>query len=196
MPTPIITAFAGSVRRDSLNKKLVTCAAAGAKAAGADVRVIDLADYPLPIYDADLEHRDGTPAHVKTLKKLLRESHGVLIASPEYNSSISAVLKNAIDWISRPARPGDPPEAPLESFSGKVAGLLAASPGNLGGLRGLVHLRAILGNIQVIVLPEQFALVNADKAFDAAGNLIDPKQRETVERIGAKVATVAAKLMH
>ena len=195
MPTPIITAFAGSLRKDSFNKKLVACAAAGAKAAGADARIIDLADYPLPIYDGDLEEREGIPAHAKTLKKLLRESQGFLIASPEYNSSVSAALKNMIDWVSRPARPGDPPEPPLASFAGKVAGIMAASPGNLGGLRGLVHLRAILGNIQVLVIPDQIALHNAQAAFDEHGHIKDTKHRETVERIGARVATIAGKLM-
>lgn len=195
MTTPIITAFAGSLRRDSFNKKLVACAASGARAAGADVRVIDLAAYPLPIYDGDLEERDGIPANAKTLKKMLRESHGFLIASPEYNSSVSAALKNMIDWVSRPPRPGDEAEAPLASFAGKVAGIMAASPGNLGGLRGLVHLRAILGNIQVLVIPDQIALHQAQAAFDEQGNIKDPKHRETVERIGARVATVARKLM-
>jgi chromate reductase, NAD(P)H dehydrogenase (quinone) len=193
--TPIITAFAGSLRRESFNKKLVACAAAGAKAAGADVRVIDLAEFPLPIYDGDLEEREGIPAHAKSLKKLLRESHGLLISSPEYNSSVSAALKNMIDWVSRPARPGEPPEPPLASFAGKVAGIMAASPGNLGGLRGLVHLRAILSNIQVLVLPDQIALHQAQAAFDEHAQLKDPKHRETAERIGARVATVAAKLM-
>lgn len=186
-----VLAFAGSTRKGSFNKMLVQCAAAGARSGnGADVTFIDLADYPLPLFDEDLEAKGGLPDNAKKLKDLFKGHQGLLIASPEYNSSVSAVLKNAIDWISRPT--GD--AKPLEAFAGKVAGLMGASPGALGGLRGLVHLRAILGNIQVLVIPEQFALVKAHEAFDAAGNIKDAKQRETVEGIGAKVVRIASRL--
>ena len=185
-----ILAFAGSTRKDSFNKRLVQVAAGGARAQGAEVTFIDLAQFPLPLFDEDLEAREGLPENAKKLKDLFKSHQGLLIASPEYNSSVSAVLKNVIDWVTRPS--GD--ARPLEAFGGKVAGIMAASPGALGGLRGLVHLRAILGNIQVLVVPDQFALVKASDAFDANGKLKDAKQQETAEAIGAKVAKVAARL--
>lgn len=185
-----ILAFAGSTRTDSYNKKLVRLAANGARAAGAEVTIIDLRDFPLPLFDEDLEQREGLPPNGRKLKDLFLAHDGLLISSPEYNSSISAVLKNTIDWVSRPA----PGEASLACFAGKVAGLTAASPGALGGLRGLVHVRAILGNIQVLVVPEQLAVAKAHEAFNPDGTLKDPQQQKIVERIGATVATLAAKL--
>lgn len=185
-----VLAFAGSLRRDSYNKKLVAAAANGARAAGAEVTILDLASIPMPIFDEDLESRDGVHPNAMKLKALMKAHQAFLISSPEYNSSISAALKNAIDWASRPV-PGEPP---LGAFAGKVAGLMGASPGALGGLRGLVHLRAILGNIQVLVVPDQFALNHADQAFDDTGAIKDEKKRATVEGIGRKVAEVAARL--
>src|SRR5580693_4982888 len=166
---PRILAFAGSLRRESSNKKLVPIAAKGARDAGAEVTLIGLEDFPLPLFDQDLEARQRMPENGKKLKQLFIDHDGLLIASPEYNSSITAVLKNAIDWVSRPA----PNEAPLVGFKGKAAGLLSASPGALGGLRGLVHLRAILGNIGVLVLPDQIAVAKAFEAFVEDGSLKD-----------------------
>ena len=128
---PRILAFAGSTRRESFNKKLVAIAAQGAREAGAEVTLIDLKDFPLPLFDQDLEAEQGMPEIGKKLKKLFIDHDGLLIASPEYNSSFPAVLKNAIDWVSRPA-PGEPS---LVAFRGKVATLMSASPGALGGLR-------------------------------------------------------------
>src|SRR5262249_55493848 len=148
---PRILAFAGSLRKDSYNKKLVQIAVAAARRAGAEATCIDLRDYPLPIYDGDLEAASGIPDNAQKLKKLFLEHDGLLLSCPEYNSSITAVLKNTIDWVSRPL----PNEANLACFVGKIATLMSASPGALGGLRGLVHVRSILGNINVIVLPEQ-----------------------------------------
>src|SRR5688572_13699701 len=136
---PKILAFAGSTRTDSYNKKLIKIAVAGAQAAGGDVTLLDLRDYPLPIYDGDLEAEKGLPENGRRLKDIFLAHQGLLISSPEYNSSISAVLKNAIDWVSRPA----PNEPPLGCFLNKAAALMSASPGALGGLRGLVHLRSI-----------------------------------------------------
>lgn len=188
--TPKILAFAGSTRKDSYNKKLVKIAAAGAKAAGAEVTYLDLRDLPLPLYDQDLEEQEGLPANAKALKDLLISHQGLLIASPEYNSSLTAVLKNAIDWASRPS----PNEPPLAAFAGKVATIMSASPGNLGGLRGLVHLRAILGNIKVLVLPEQIAVPKAHEALNADGKLTDPKQQESVEKLGENLAKILVKL--
>ncbi|MEM9881336.1 MAG: NAD(P)H-dependent oxidoreductase [Planctomycetota bacterium] len=179
MGKPKILAFAGSLREGSFNKKLVRCAAAAAEEAGAEVTVIDLADYPLPLFDEDVEAK-GTPENATKLKAMMKPADGFLIASPEYNSSLSGALKNVIDWASRPAEG----EGRLEAFAGKAAVLMAASPGALGGLRGLVHLRAILGNIQVTVLPQQHALGGANEAFAEDGSLKDDKKAETVADLG------------
>jgi len=187
---PRILALAGSTRRDSFNHRLLTIAAAAARAAGAEVTVIRLSDYPLPLFDEDLEAAQGAPPAARELKRLMSAQDGFLIAAPEYNSSITAVLKNAIDWVSRPA----PPEPPLVAFRGKVAGLLSASPGTLGGLRGLVHVRAILGNLGVLVLPDQIAVARAHEAFTPDGALKDPQQQAAVEELGRRVAQVAARL--
>ena len=144
-----IAAFAGSTRTQSYNKILIKNAAQMAEQQGAEVTCIDLRDYPLPLYDGDLEEQDGIPENALKIRNLLRENHGILISCPEYNSAISAVLKNMIDWVSRPI-PGDPP---LVAFSGKTAALLAATPGSLAGIRTLVSVRTILGNIGMIVIP-------------------------------------------
>ncbi len=186
MPTPKLLAFAGSLRRDSFNKKLIKLAADGARAAGAEVTFIDLADFPMPIYNGDDEAASGLPANAQKLKQLFIDHHGMLIASPEYNSSISAALKNAIDWVSRPD--------PKTAFAGKTAAIMSASPGALGGLRGLVHLRAILGNINVLVIPDQLAINTAHEAFNPDGSLKDAKKLEQVKALGAKLAHTTAKL--
>jgi chromate reductase len=188
--TPRILAFAGSTRKESFNKKVLSIAAKGAKDAGAEVTLIDLKDFPLPLFDQDLEAEQGMPENGKKLKKLFIDHDGLLIASPEYNSSITAVLKNAIDWASRPA----PAEPSLVAFKGKVATLMSASPGALGGLRALVHVRAILGNIGVIVLPDQIAIAKAREAFKPDGSLADSKQQAGVEGLGRTLASFLMKL--
>lgn len=189
--TPKILAFSGSVRGGSWNRKLVRVAAAAARDAGASVTEVDLRELNLPLYDEDLEARDGLPEGAKRLKSLMTTHHGLLIASPEYNSSISAALKNAIDWASRPVA-GQPP---LEAFNDKVAVLMSTSPGALGGLRGLVHLRAILGNINVTVLPQQFALSKSHEAFDANGDIKDAKTRDIVRGLGEQLVKTLRKLL-
>lgn len=187
---PKILAFAGSTRTGSYNKKLVQIAAAGAKAAGVDVMFMDLRDFPLPLYDEDLETAEGLPPNARKLKELFIAHQGFLIASPEYNSSISGVLKNTIDWVSRPVEG----EAPLGGFTGKVASIMSASPGALGGLRGLVHVRAILGNIGVIVLPDQVAVPKAHEAFDEAGWLKESRQQASIEKLGTVTAQFLQKI--
>jgi NAD(P)H-dependent FMN reductase len=186
-----IVAFAGSVRSGSFNKKLIRIAAAGARAAGAEVTEIDLRDISMPLYDGDIERDHGLPPNVKVFKRLLIEHHGFLISSPEYNSAISGVLKNAIDWASRP----ETNEPALVAFKGKVAGLVSASPGHLGGIRGLAVLRSILSNIGVFVIPTQMAISRANDAFEPGGELKDERQQAAVESIGAEVVGIAAKLL-
>ncbi|WP_309744365.1 NAD(P)H-dependent oxidoreductase [Chamaesiphon sp. OTE_20_metabat_361] len=188
--TAKILAFAGSARKDSFNKKLVKIAAEGAKAAGAEVTYLDFRDLPLPLYDEDLETAEGLPENALKLKAMMKAHQGFLIACPEYNSSITPLLKNAIDWASRP-EPGEPS---LVCFKDKVAILMGASPGALGGLRGLVHVRSILGNIGVLVLPDQKAIGNAHQAFDEHGQLKDELQQVAIAQLGNKLVTVTSLL--
>ncbi len=190
MPRPRILAFAGSVRAGSYNARLVHIAADGARAAGAEVTVLHLKDYPLPLLDEDLERQQGTPENAAKLKQLFLDHDGLLIASPEYNSSITPLLKNTIDWISRPAEG----ETMLAAYQHKVAAIMAASPGGLGGLRGLVHVRSILSSIGVIVLPDQIAVPQAFEAFDDQGQLRDEKQHARVQSLGKSVAQIVTKL--
>lgn len=181
---PRILALAGSLRAGSFNRRILAVAADGARAAGADVTRIDLRDFPLPVYDADLESASGLPPAALALKERFRAAEGLLVASPEYNSAISGTLKNAFDWVSRPA----PGEKPLACFKGKVAALCAASTGALGGIRGLASVRLILGNLGVVLLPDQVALPKAAEAFDDDGNVVDPARRKSLMELGAALA--------
>jgi len=185
-----ILAFAGSTRRESLNKKLVKAAAERVESAGVEVTVIDLRDYPLPLYDGDLEEEEGLPENALLLKELMKDHQGFLISSPEYNSSISAVLKNTIDWASRPMQG----ESSLEAFRGKVAGLLSASPGAFGGLRGLVTVRSILGNIGVHVIPTQVSVGKAYEAFAEDGSLQDEGLEKRLTGMAKEFANCVTKL--
>src|SRR5947209_1088379 len=185
-----VLAFAGSLRTDSLNKKLARAAARFVEEAGAEVTLIDLRDLNLPIYDGDIEAATGIPEGGLRLKDLMAAHDGLLIASPEYNSSITGALKNAIDWASRRA----PGEAPPQSFTGKVGALLSASPGALGGLRSLLATRAILEHLGMLIIPEQFAVSRANDAFDDAGNFKDPKQAAAVERVAKRLVATTSKL--
>lgn len=181
-----ILCFAGSARRASLNKKLARVAADAARSAGGDVTLIDLADYALPLYHGDVEIESGIPSQARDLAALVRSHAGLLIVSPENNVSVSALMKNTIDWISRIK------DAP--AFPGRVAALLSASPGAFGGLRGLYHLRAILNSLGVEVLAQHFVLPRANAAFDAEGRLTDPQQAEQVQRLAARLLDVVARL--
>jgi len=164
-----ILAFAGSTRKQSCNRRLI-------ELVKDDAKVIDLKGYELPMYDGDLEAKHGLPGNAVRLKKLLAEHDALLLACPEYNGSITPLLKNTLDWISRPS--GDEP--PAAAFQGKVAALISGSPGGYGGMRGLVHVRAILGNMGVIVLPNQLAIPRAHEEFD--------------DKTRAKVAAIVAAL--
>ena len=183
-PVARILAFAGSARADSYNKRLVKVAAEGAQSAGAEATIIDLRDYQIPLFDEDLEAAEGLPAKARELKEIMLNHDGLLIAAPEYNSSITPLLKNTIDWVSRPSNG----ENALIAFQGKVAAIMSASPGRLGGLRGLAHLRSILSNIGVLVIPDQVAVGEAHKVFGPDGNLFDEKTQESVKGLGKDVA--------
>jgi chromate reductase len=176
---PRILVFAGSIRNDSYHRKLAFRAAQALAGSGADVTFADLRDYPMPLYDGDLEVAQGLPDRAKAFKELLRRRDAFVIASPEYNGSFPALLKNAIDWASRP----EPGEGHLAVFRGKTAALLAASPGMGGGRRGLRHLRELLEMMGVKVIASQVAVPRVQEAFDAEGNLVRPADAAALNRL-------------
>ena len=191
MTGPKILAFSGSLRAESFNRKLLAWAANAARLAGAAVQEIDLRDLELPMFSQDLEVACGLPESAKRLKALMREHDGFLIASPEYNSSLTAALKNAIDWASRVESDGEPS---LVAFRGKVAAIMSASPGPLGGLRGLIHLRAVLGNIGVLVLPDQVVIGSAHSAFKSDGMLADEQKSSQIVSLAKGLVEIIWKL--
>jgi len=188
MKKPRIVAFAGSTRSDSFNKKLIKHVAKAAEEAGAEVTLVDLRDYRMPLYDGDLEADSGLPEKAAELKVLLSEADALAISSPEYNGSLSAVLKNSIDWLSRPGA------VEGSVFAKKVGLIVSASPGALGGLRGLVHLRSILTNLGVFVIPGQRAVGSAQTVFDANGDWSDQGVRAQIESLAAELVSVAGRL--
>lgn len=188
--TPKILALSGSLRADSLNKKVVLVAAEGARKAGAEVTLINLKDFPMPVYDADEQATAGFPEHAARFQQILLEHDGLLIASPEYNGSLPGGLKNAIDWASRAN--GDVKLG--AAFKNKVGAIMTASPGSFGGIRCLAHLRAVLSILLVHVVPEEFAVTFAGDAFEADGNFKDAKMQNLIEQHGARVAETLKKL--
>ena len=187
---PRILVFAGSTRKESLNKKAAAVGAEALRAAGAEVTHIDLADYRMPVYDGDLEDAEGLPESARKLKALMKAHDGFLISTPEYNSSVPGPLKNVLDWASR----SEPDEAVLAAYKGKVAALMSASPGALGGLRSLAVLRALLENIGVLIIPEQVALSAAHQAFEENGALKDQRRAAAVKAMAERLVAVCAKL--
>jgi chromate reductase, NAD(P)H dehydrogenase (quinone) len=179
-----ILALSGSSRRDSVNQRLLDQAALGAHAAGSEVTSIRLSDFELPLYDADWEAEHGLPNGAEALKTLLAGHQGLLIATPEHNGGYTALLKNALDWMSRPS-----------GFAGgKVAALISASPGLLGGMKSQLSLQIVLGKLGVLVIPDSFALGAAHQAFDAQGRLRDASVEKAVRGVGAALAATAAKI--
>jgi len=170
-----LLAFAASLRRDSINRKLLGPAVELARAAGAQVDVAHYSEFEMPIFNADLQQASGFPAGAEALARRVRETDGMLIVSPEYNYSLPGTLKNAIDWVSR-MRP-----MPLR---GKSALLISASDSAAGGIRGLWQLRIPLEGLGVVVYPDMFWLPHALSAFDGSGALTDPK---LAERLGGVV---------
>ncbi|QSA98609.1 NADPH-dependent FMN reductase [Methylococcus sp. EFPC2] len=194
MPTLRLLAFAGSARRESLNQKALRVLSRHAREAGAEVTELDLAEFVLPLYNGDLEAEQGLPEAAARLQVLAGEHDGFLIASPEYNGFPTPLLKNTLDWLSRPV-PGNLGSSGLVFLRGKPAGLVAASPGPLGGIRGLPLARQYLANLGLIVVPEQVALGNAHTLFDEAGELIDPRQQAAVQSVAAAVVRLGRALL-
>jgi len=186
--TAKLLALSGSARRASHNLALVRAMAAGSMAAGAEVTVIDWAEFVLPVFNEDIE--GDTPAAAVRLKTLFAEAQGFLIAEPEYNGGYSALMKNAIDWVSRPL-----PGAPTGSvFKGKPVVIAGATTGKWGAVRSVRQLREVLGYLGCIVLPESLSVNEAGKAFDADGQLVDAKTAELAAAAGAALARATAAL--
>lgn len=187
MSAPKILAFAGSTRRDSFNRRLLALAVEIAGQHGVDVRHIELRDYPMPIMDEDLEAEHGQPEHATEVRRMMLESDALLLASPEYNSSVTPLMKNVIDWCSRKEEGG----GDLEAYKGRKALVIGASPGRFGAKRSVEALSAILGNIGVDVFEDSFTLAKAAEAFDDDDRLSDDEQARQlaslVERFAASV---------
>lgn len=187
---PRLLAFAGSLREDSFNKKLARVLADAARDNGAEVTLLDLREHPLPIYDGDIEAQ-GMPDQVRALQALLADHDGLLISCPEYNGGVPALVKNTLDWISRPQEDGS---SGVGLYRGKVAGICSASPGGLGGLRALIALRDLLAKLGLWVAPSQLAVASANAAFDATGALADERQAKSIDRLAAEVVAAARAL--
>ena len=192
-PPAKLLIFAGSTRQNSFNRKLAHVAADMARARGAEVTQLELGDLDIPMYNADLEAR-GTPPDVMRLKQLMFEHPAWIICSPEYNGSYTALLKNTIDWASSPVKSDPAWTDGFKSFTGKVVGMLSASPGALGGLRSQSHLAPLLLNAGCWVAPQAFALSHASDAFDAEGKLIHDAHTERVQAVIEQVLSAAGRL--
>ena len=185
-----ILAFAGSLRAASWNKLLARLAAEAARSAGAEVTLLDLRDFPMPLYDGDLERDEGLPEHARRLRGLFKAHDGFLIACPEYNAGMPAVLKNAIDWVSR--KEGDEPGT--VAFEGRLAALCGATPGQFAALRAMEATRQVLANLGCNVLSRRLGVPRAHEAFDAAGALRDPALLAGLEALASELVRLAGRL--
>lgn len=192
MTTANILAFAGSSRKDSWNRKVLEVAIAGARDVGAIVTVVNLADYPMPIYNADWHAENGVPDSMRELRKLMMAANGILIASPEYNASLTPLLKNTIDWLSQDVGKGKD-ESGNAPFEGKIGGLMGASNGGFGTIRALPHVSYILSNLGVFMLPV-VAVPAVGKAFDENGVMTNERAKKMLSGLGARLAQTIVKL--
>jgi chromate reductase len=180
--------FAGSTREGSFNRKLAALAHHIASANGLEAVLVDLKDYPMPLYNGDLEAKEGVPERARAFKALLAEYQGVFIASPEYNSSVTPLLKNTIDWVSRVK--DDQPDV----FRSRVFAISGASPGYYGAMRSLLHLRQILEiGLGATVIPQQIAVPRAMDAFEGDGSLKDKAQQTLCKNVVEALAVAARK---
>jgi chromate reductase, NAD(P)H dehydrogenase (quinone) len=181
-----LLSFAGSTREGSYNKKLAQLVQRIAEANGIESVFVDLKDYPMPIYNGDLEAAEGPPERARAFKALLQEYQGVFIASPEYNASVTPLLKNTIDWVTRVRAKG---ESGLEVFKSRVFAIGGAAPGNYGGMRSLLQLRQTLSvGTGALVIPQQIAVPRAGSAFEEDGSLKD----EGLQKLCADVVEALA----
>ena len=185
--------MAGSAREASFNKRLGRLAHDVAEANGIASTWADIGDYPMPIYNGDIETREGPPPNAHKLKALMSIHNGIFIASPEYNASIAPLLKNTLDWVSRVRGEG---EQPLQVYKTRVFAIVSASPGGMGGLRGLSQLRLVLEvGVGALVLPDQFAVPRASEAFEDNGHLKNKDSQEQFKLLIQKLAR-AAHVLH
>ena len=182
---PRILAFAGSARRESLNRKLLAVVVAAARAAGGEVTLLDLNDYPLPLYHGDLEDASGLPAPAQRLVGLVTQHDALLIASPEYNSLITPLLKNTIDWCTR---------AEPNPLAGRVAAVVSASPGMYGGVRSAQAARGLLLHLGCHVVPAQCSVPRADEAFAPDGSLRDARSAAAAQRVAEELVRTTRRL--
>ena len=191
--TPKLLFIAGSAREGSHNKRLARLGHEIAGANGIPSAFADLGDYPMPIYDGDQEEANGAPENARKLKALMGLHTGIFVAAPEYNASVTPLLKNALDWVSRVREEN---EAPLEVYRTRVFALGAASPGGFGGMRGLLALRQVLETgLGALVLPNQIVVPKAHEAFDEHGHLKDKGQQELLKSVIQRLAR-AAQVLH
>ncbi|MBB2972335.1 NAD(P)H-dependent oxidoreductase [Mesorhizobium sp. RMAD-H1] len=177
---PRIIVFAGSIRSGAYSGRTADAAVKELALQGAEVTRISLADYPLPIMDEDLEREKGVPENAMRLGRMFAAHEGLMICSPEYNSSIPPLLKNTIDWVSRISRDGD---RVLRPYAGKIVGLCSSSDGNYGGIRGLYHLRSVLMNVGTQIVTEQCSVARASEAFNEDGSLRDERTAKMMTRV-------------
>ena len=187
-----ILVIPGSLRSGSHNAKLAMAAAYEFAQAGVDVTRISLGDFPLPIYDGDLQAKSGVPKNAVNLKRMMGSHHGVLIVTPEYNSSVPALVKNTIDWITRVQ---DPHESRGQVFREKPFAIAAASEGRLGGTRALAALRLILSACHATVVPNQLALSFADQAYDDMDRLKNQADIEALKALVTQLIEVSQRMM-
>lgn len=188
-----ILIFAGSTRQDSYNRKLAKVAASIAEQQGAQPSLLELSDYDIPLYNADLEAQ-GTPVDVIRLKQAMHSHAAWIVCSPEYNGSYPALLKNAIDWASSPVKGDAQWSDGVLPFRNKVVGMASASPGGLGGLRAQSHLAALLLNLECWVAPRSHAVSHAAEAFDAQGHLLRTQNQQGMEALVQQVLWAAGRL--
>jgi NAD(P)H-dependent FMN reductase len=192
MPALKILVIPGSLRTGSLNAKLAAAAAHEFALAGAEVTRLSLADFPLPIYDGDLQSKSGVPKHAVNLKRMMSAHHGVLIVTPEYNSSVPPLVKNTIDWVSRVQ---DAHETRGQVFRGRAFAIASASEGRLGGARSLAALRLILAACHALVIPNQLALPFASQAYDDMDRLKHPADGEALGAMVRQLIDVSQRMM-
>jgi NAD(P)H-dependent FMN reductase len=187
-----ILVIPGSLRFGSLNAKLAAAAAQELVRTGVEVTRISLGDFALPIYDGDLQTKSGLPKNAVNLKRMIGAHHGVLIVTPEYNSSLPPLLKNAIDWVSRVQ---DAHETRGQVFRERAFAIAAASGGRLGGTRCLAALRLVLSACHATVIPNQLALSFADQAYDDMDRLKHPADIEALDALVRQLIDVSQRMM-
>jgi NAD(P)H-dependent FMN reductase len=193
MNKPRIVVMAGSRRREALSRRVAAACARALDAVGAEVERVELDDYPAPLYDGDLEAASGLPEAIVRLQRVLHASDGVLVVNPEYNGSLTPLLKNTLDWCSRP-NPTDPERSGGKVYAGRAAAVVGSSPGALGGMRVLFHIRDVLGYLGMQVIPQQLAVGKAGEAVGDDDRLRDAAQQEMLDKLAAALVDTARRL--